>query len=44
MAGRDTMRARLDAHARGDTCDACGTTQWPHGDDDQQPSLFDESD
>ena len=38
----DIRRRRIDAHARGERCDACGTRQWPHGDDTEpQPTLFD---
>lgn len=32
MTADDARRRRLDAHARGEHCDACETSQWPHGD------------
>lgn len=39
--GRWTVRRRrLDAHARGEWCDACGAQQWPHGDEPDELALF----
>lgn len=36
----DVRRRRLAAHARGEWCDACGTQQWPHGDEPDAMTLF----
>lgn len=36
----DVRQRRLDSHARGEWCDACGTQQWPHGDEPDELALF----
>lgn len=40
MTADDVRRRRLDSHARGEWCDACGTSQWPHGDEPNELTLF----